>query len=125
MPRIFYDQKSLHRSLTRLAFSFPTNGASSPASVTGRGVKSVVRTATGLYTVTLQDYWTALLHGKATLQLATPAKQKAQIKGAFNPATALTFVVGTFASDTGSAADVAAAANNRVNVLLLLQNGAP
>jgi len=48
MPRIFYDQKSLHRSLTRLAFSFPTNGASSPASVTGRGVKSVVRTATGL-----------------------------------------------------------------------------
>ncbi len=123
-PKVFYDEQSLIRTLTRLPFSFATNGSSSPvaASINGRGVASVVRTATGLYTVTLQDYWNKLVSGRAYLQLASATKQRAIFKDAVTTNTGLTFVVETLDTNSGSAADVAAAAGNRVNCLLLLSN---
>jgi hypothetical protein len=123
-PKVFYDEQALSRTATRLAFSFPTNGSSSPvaAKLQGRGVASVVRTATGLFTVTLQDFWNKLLSGVAHLQLATPAKQMAVIKATVTPSSALTFTLETLDTSSGAAVDVAAAAGNNVNCLLILSN---
>ena len=124
-PKVFYERQSLIRTLTRLAFSFPTNGSASPTKIRGDGVTSVVWVSTGLFTVTLKDYWAKVHAAKVQLALAAPAATKAQLVGLSSNkalASALTFQIQILGTDSGSAADVAAATGNDVNVLLLLGN---
>ena len=47
------------------------NGTSSPSTIIGRGLASVARTATGKFTVTLQDKWRHIVNVQHQLTSAT------------------------------------------------------
>lgn len=106
-----------------LPISWDCNGASNPVatSILGRGVASVVLSATGVYTVTLQDVYTSLLAANATLQLASSDDKVTSQIGVVS-LSASTFQVRIFDISTGALANVAAATGNRVNLLLVLKN---
>lgn len=106
-----------------LPISWDCNGASNPVatSILGRGVTSVVLSATGVYTVTLQDVYSGLLAANATLQLATSDDKVTSQIGVVS-LSASTFQVRIFDISTGALANVAAATGNRVNLLLVLKN---
>jgi hypothetical protein len=106
-----------------LPISWDCNGASNPVatSILGRGVASVVLSATGVYTVTLQDVYSGLLAANATLQLATSDDKVTSQIGVVS-LSASTFQVRIFDISTGALANVAAATGNRVNLLLVLKN---
>jgi hypothetical protein len=106
-----------------LPISWDCNGASNPVatSILGRGVASVVLSATGVYTVTLQDVYSGLLAANATLQLATSDDKVTSQLGVVS-LSASTFQVRIFDISTGALANVAAATGNRVNLLLVLKN---
>jgi hypothetical protein len=106
-----------------LPISWDCNGASNPVatSILGRGVTSVVLSATGVYTVTLQDVYSGLLAANATLQLASSDDKVTSQIGVVS-LSASTFQVRIFDISTGALANVAAATGNRVNLLLVLKN---
>ena len=105
-----------------LGISWAPNGSSAvdQTSIKGRGVASVARTAQGVFTVTMQDVYPTLLAAVATAQLATAADIVAQVGTSTLTANGKTIVVSLLAGAT--ATDVAADANNRVNLLLILKN---
>jgi hypothetical protein len=106
-----------------LGFSFATNGSSDPvaSTITGRGVASVVLASTGVYTITLQDVYPALLSATASLQLASADDKVAASIGAVD-LTAKTIQVRLYDISSAALANVAAATGNRVNVTLVLKN---
>lgn len=106
-----------------LPISWDCNGASNPvaSSILGRGVSSIVLSATGVYTVTLQDVYSGLLAANATLQLATSDDKVTSQIGVVS-LSASTFQVRIFDISTGALANVAAATGSRVNLLLVLKN---
>lgn len=106
-----------------LPISWDCNGASNPvaSSILGRGVSSIVLSATGVYTVTLQDVYSGLLAANATLQLASSDDKVTSQIGVVS-LTASTFQVRIFDISSGALANVAAATGNRVNLLLVLKN---
>lgn len=102
--------------------SFPTNGASSPATFEGDGIASVARTGTGTYTVTLTDKYPSCIAVDATLQLGT-ADGSVATPGAIDVSSAKTMVIVT-SNASGAATDIAAAASNRVNFQIVVRQSA-
>lgn len=105
-----------------LGISWAPNGSSAvdQTTIKGRGVTSVTRNSAGAFTVLLQDVYPTLLAAVATAQLATAADIVAQVGTSTLAANGKSIVVTLLAAAT--ATDVAANANNRVNLLLILKN---
>jgi hypothetical protein len=97
-----------------------------PLAITGAGF-TVLYAGTGTYTLKFNDQYMRSLAQWADLSLATPTDQIAQV-GTFNVTDQGTLpqqaVITTLSSATGSAADVAAAAGNRVSFSFEMQNTA-
>lgn len=113
---------ALDPGVVTLAISWAPNGTSAvdQTSIRGRGVTSVTRNSAGVFTVALQDVYPSLLAAVATMQLATAADIVPQIGTSLLTANGKTIVVALLAAAT--ATDVAANANNRVNLFLVLKN---
>lgn len=62
-------QGSLEKGLVQLFAEVSIDGSGAPTLVRGKGVASVVKTATGVYTVTLQDSYIRTLGVAATWKL--------------------------------------------------------
>lgn len=120
MNRNYDDIKAFGKGLVKISGSFAPNGSSavSSASVKGKGF-SVARTSAGLFTVTLEDKYVALISGKCQLQLASAADQMAQL-GAIDVTSAKTVQIRVWDISDGAVADVAANANNRIHFELTL-----
>ena len=118
--RVFRNVQALNPELKIVTGSFTTNGSSDPDSDnnTGKGW-SVARTGTGELTVTLEDTYPALLSGNCSLGLNAAGDSQVQF-GAIDVVTAKTIVIRTITA--GSAANIAANANNRVHFTLCLRN---
>lgn len=121
--QILNEVKTPGRDYVAVYFSFAPNGSSAISSTgnKGRGVDSVARTSAGVFTLTLSADYADLVYAAATVQLATAADMHAQI-GTYTAPTAsanATLVVRTIAVATET--DIAANANNRVNVKLVFR----
>lgn len=108
------------RELIDHTISFPTNGSSAPAAADVRSdcEATVARTTTGVYTITIHDKYLEIVSVGAHLQLDSPNGSVATVRS-FS-ASSKTIVVHTVVS--GSAADVAANANNQVHVFVRARN---
>lgn len=114
---------ALDPNVVVLAISWAPDTANPPTAIRGRGVEKVERTAQGVFTVTLQDVYPKLLAATATLQLNAADDKFAANIGPNNLENATrTIVVRTYDISTGGPEDIAANANNRVNLLLVLSN---
>lgn len=122
--RTFYDVETLGHNVKVIAFSFATNSTSevNADSVRGEGVASVERDNAGIFVATLEDKYTSLVAGAATLQTASASELEAQL-GSVDVSGDKTVVVRLVDKD-GAATDLDANANNRVNVILVLDNSA-
>jgi hypothetical protein len=102
--------------------SFAPNGSSavSSASNSGNGW-SVARTSTGLFTITLQDAYVAMLDAQLTLQLAAGDDKVLQL-GAVDVVNAQTIQVRVWDISAAAVADIAANASNRIHFCLMLRN---
>jgi hypothetical protein len=78
----------------------------------GSGIYSVIHTATGVFTITLDDKFHDFEGAFCSLQLASAANTACQF-GAIDT-DAKTIVIRTFTPGTNTAADIAYAAGNRV-----------
>lgn len=120
-----YTPRSLDPEATYLNISWPTNGASNPASFKGRGVQSITRSNPGEFTVTFDDNYYALLTADAQLQLATFGDSNAHIgtytagTGGTSP-TKPTLLVWT--DTNGAQADIAAATGNNIFLQVVFRN---
>lgn len=115
MPAIRPPAKSPLQGLVILPGSFATNGSSSPAAASNLGTGfTVARTGTGVYTVTLSDRYTS-----AVAILTSRHGAIDDVKASTYTASTRVFTITTLVS--GSAADVAANAANRVSFVLYLQ----
>lgn len=131
MPRteIINVKRAHGRDYVDLDMSFAPNGSSPVAatSIRGKGVYSVARDDVGTFTITFSSDYAALVCGTATLQLATAADSFTQL-GTFTAGTATaraTLVVRVMDNSAGTiaAADIAANANNRINVRCTFRKG--
>jgi len=113
---------ALDPNVVTLGISWAPNGSSAvdQTSLKGRGVASVTRNSAGVFTVLLQDVYPTLLAAVATAQLATAADIVAQVGTSTLTANGKSIVVTLLVGAV--ATDVAANANNRVNLLLILKN---
>lgn len=110
--------------------SFRPNGSSAVDSTLNRGAGySVVRTSTGLFTVTLDRGYQGLIGGGAWLQQNAAARITAHLGAAdFTTApaapTILIRIVDVYGTTAGTPveADISSHANNRVNFALLLKS---
>ena len=118
--RVFYPVQALNPQMKIIAGSFLPNGSSAVASATttGQGY-TVARTSTGLFTITLTDKYNSLLSGQVSLALNAVAQTVVQF-GAIDVSSAKTITINAVTS--GSAADIASNANNRIHFLLILSN---
>lgn len=119
--RTFDVVKTFGKNRVVISGSFETNGSSNPpaATIYGKGF-SVVRTSTGLYTLTVNDAYGQLDCIHATLQLATAADQFCSA-GAVS-LTNKTAVITTWDISGTGVADIANDAvthMNRVNFILV------
>ena len=114
--------QGLGKGVKVIAGSFAPNGAGavSSSSVKGKGF-SVVRTSAGLFTITLQDAYVALLAAHAHLQLAVGDDKVAQV-GAIDVVSAKTIAIRVWDISGAAETDVAANANNRIHFVLVLSN---
>lgn len=111
----------LGRHKTLVAISWAPDTANPVTDVrVNQGTATVAYTSTGTYTITFGDKYKALLAGVATLQLASADDKFAQL-GTYD-AAAKTLVVRVLDASGAAVAEVAANANNRVNVLVLFDD---
>jgi len=101
---------------------FELDGSSDPTNVQGKGIKSVVHTSTGLFTITLDREYVKLMSATATVGLRTPddvAAQVGKVAVTSNPPTVQIAVL-----DAGTLADVAADGygDNAVSFCLILRD---
>jgi hypothetical protein len=114
-------QGSLDVGVVAVQGSFAPNGGSAVSAASNKGKGwSVAHTSTGLFTITLEDVYPAMLSATATLQLATAADQFVQI-GAID-LSAKTVQIRVWDVSAAAVADVAADANNRINFRLIFRN---
>jgi hypothetical protein len=116
--RDFSGTQALNRQVTFIAGSFAPDGANAPVKTQGLGF-SVVRASQGVFTITFQDAYPALLATKGSLQLAVAAARFIQF-GAYN-ATNQTLSIRVIDA-SGVAQDVAANADNVVSFECTFQN---
>jgi len=120
--RNFDFMQALGKGVKLVSGSFAPNGAGavSSASVKGKGF-TVARTGVGVFTITLQDSYIALLSCSADLQLVAPDDKILQF-GAIDVVTAKTIVLNVYDISGAALADIAANAANRINFALILSN---
>ncbi len=116
--RDFTKTQSLNKQVTFISGSFAPDGANAPVKLTGLGF-SVARSLQGVFTITFQDSYPALLAHKGDVRLATAAARFPQF-GAYDP-VARTLVIRVIDA-SGVAQDVAANANNVVSFECTFQN---
>jgi hypothetical protein len=100
-----------------LCGSFAPAGAGAPTSVFGAGF-TVVRTAEGLFTVTVAEPAIRIRAGHVTLQKAAASDLLAEL-AVTDIAVARTFQI-RLATAAGVETDLAADANNRVHFILMM-----
>jgi hypothetical protein len=81
--RTYQDIHTIGRNRVLIAGSFAPAAAGAPTAIRGAGIAGIVRTAQGVFTVTLMDVWNQCDTAKATLQLAAAAARSVQV-GAIN-----------------------------------------
>ena len=119
--RVMYEMGCLNRDVVILAGSFAPNGASAISASSNKGFGwSVARANTGVFTITLQDSYSALLSGQVQLQLAS-TDDKFAVLGEVD-LSAKTVTIYVYDISGGASADLAANANNRINFVLHLAN---
>jgi uncharacterized protein with beta-barrel porin domain len=106
------------REQIEVPVSFAPAGGGAPTAIQGAGIASVARTAAGTFLVTFKDKFMQLVSATGTIQLNAAGDSDVQI-GAVD-LSAKTAVVRTMTA--GAAADIAANANNRVNLLFVFRN---
>jgi len=128
MPqRSFNVVRARPSGIVQIYGSFLTNGGSSPVSQTGIGFQTVVRAATGNYTITLGrtptagavefDTYFALVGAEVNMQQNAASVTGLAVLGPVSVGPGIspqTITIFTLNSTTGAAADVAAGANSAV-----------
>lgn len=110
-----YDHRCLNLEQVQVAGSFAPNGSSAVDATSNKGKGwTVARTGTGVFTLTLAEKWAEMFSAIATVQLNAAADTAIQV-GAYD-ATNRTLILRSITA--GSAADIAANANNRINFSL-------
>ena len=115
-----YPYPSLNTKSMNLSGSFAPNGTGAVDNTqnNGRGF-TVARSGVGTFVITLDAKFVRLRSCGLTVQLATPANTFAQLTGE-TVATTQTITITTLTA--GAAADIAAAAGNRIHFDLDLSN---
>lgn len=102
--------------------SFAPNGSSAIDATQNSGHGwSVARTSAGLFTITLQDAYIAMISSTVSLQLATGDDKILQV-GAVDVVNAKTIQVRVWDISGAAVADIAANAGNRIHFSLILRN---
>lgn len=107
--RTFNEPRALEKALITIVGRIPLSAAAAVGTKVGRGY-TVAKTATGEYTVTLQDAYTALIGlsftviGSGTI-VTTPELKSEQVATAAAPS----FIIKTVTRSTGATADTAVA----------------
>lgn len=102
--------------------SFAPNGSSAIDATQNSGHGwSVAHTSTGLFTITLQDAYIAMISSTVSLQLATGDDKILQV-GAVDVVNAKTIQVRVWDISGAAVADIAANAGNRIHFSLILRN---
>lgn len=115
--------RTLVRELVPIAGSFAPNGSSAVSASSRKGLGwSVVRTSTGLFTVTFTDKWNDLVSAEASLQLASADDKFIQV-GTYS-ASAKTLQIRVWDVSSAGVADVAADANDRISFVCWFRNSA-
>lgn len=113
---------ALDQGIVLIQGSFAPNGASAVSSASNSGAGwSVAHSATGQFTVTLQDQYVAMVSADASLQLASPDDKMLQF-GAIDVTSAGTIVINVWDISSAGLADIAANAGNRIHFSLRLRN---
>lgn len=108
-----------------LGGSFGPNGTGAPAVVKGKGF-TVVRSDVGKFTVTLDDNYHDIVSVSARLQTATADADVELLNvTAGSGTTRGTFVLQVIKRSDLSALELNADAQNRVNFVIILQDGVP
>ncbi len=121
--RLLFVPKTPNHEMVWVAGSFAPNGSSAldATKVKGKGF-TVAYTSTGVYTVTFLDAWYALVVALTQVQLHSAADTQIQVgdytaaSGSTKGTLVLTALTG------GSAADIAANAQNRIHFAIGFQN---
>ena len=117
--RMPWPMASTTPQIVEICGSFAPDTANAPTDVRGDGF-TVARTNTGEFTIAWDKYYPELESFTGSLQLATKSDQFL-VCGAVD-LTAKTAVMTVWDISGAAAADVAAAANNRVNFRLAFKN---
>lgn len=123
--RNFEPQHTLGKGRVQLDFTIVPNGTDPPTIEEdyGKAVESVSRTGAGALQFVLKDKYKAVVSTKYQVKL-NAAAASIVIEGANDVAGARTFALTVMTESAGSfaAADIAAHANNRIRVSLVLRN---
>lgn len=115
---------ALNPNVVFLGFSFAPNGAGAvdQTTINGRGIESVTRTGAGEFDVKLQDVYPQLLACTGNVRSNAAANLIVNFGAQTLTTATRTIRVRLIDGATGAATDLAANANNRVNILLELSN---
>lgn len=118
--RNFAPHRQLDRDVVQIKGSFAPNGSSALVTTLNEGLGwTAAYTSTGLYTITLDTAYVALVSASLVLQHVTAVDLKLQL-GVVDVVTAKTVQIRSVAVATVT--DVAANANNRIHFCLELRN---
>lgn len=113
--------RSLNRDIVRIEGSFAPNGSSAVSASSRAGLGfTVARSGVGEFLVTFTDKFASYLFADAHLQMAAATDSVAQVGDI--DLSAKTMEIHTLTA--GSAADIAANANNRINFVVVFRNSA-
>lgn len=118
--RNFDDVQILGKKRVKIAGSFRPNGTGAVDNTLNTGIGfSVVRDSAGVFTITLEDSFTALDSGQLTLAISAATDLTLQF-GAVDVVTARTLVLRSLVAAV--ATDIASNAANRIHFELTLKN---
>lgn len=115
--------EGVHKNEVILTGGFYPNGSSTPATVVGAWISSVAHTATGVWTITIAERYRAYALVSAIVSLRMNALGLSIIQfGAIDVSSGSVIVrVATEGAGTLVAADIAANANNFIDVMLVVK----
>jgi hypothetical protein len=105
--KTFWDQRHRNRNVVEISGVIPLSAAAAVGTVVGRGF-SCAKTATGTYTITLEDAYSKLLGAQLTWLEAAASANNAKLVS-HDVISAKTVVFKTAPNGSGTATDVAAA----------------
>lgn len=123
--RNLYPLRTLVRELIPIAGSFAPNSSSTVALTSRKGLGySVVRTSTGLFTITLTDAFNDVVCAEAMLQLGTSDDKLTQLGTVVLTGTTPVVQIRVWDISGAAVADVSANAANRVSFVIWARNSA-